>query len=310
MSELLHSVESVVIILLLTATGYFCTAIGWFNREAKNFISKFLMMLAVPFMCIYGLKSHLSRELVHQAGLMLLIPFLCVSICLLLSWIAGRMLKLPPKTLGVFIMMCGISNTLFIGYPMCMELFGEKSIPYVMVYYMVSAIFTQGVGLPLIRFSGEGEHLSSRVFLKLLRTPPFIGIVIGIILVCFDIPVPGLIMSYGKYMNQMVTPLALLVTGEIIYTIGLDRLRLNRTIALVLLFRFLLAPVLCYLLCLGFHVSGLAMRVFLVQAAMPIVTQTTVAASEYGADEEIAAETAAISTLASFLVIPVLMAVT
>ncbi len=40
---------------------------------------------------------------------------------------------------------------------------------------------------------------------------------------------------------------------------------------------------------------------------MPVMTQTVVAASQYGADEHLAAEGAAVSTLASFLVIPALM---
>ena len=40
---------------------------------------------------------------------------------------------------------------------------------------------------------------------------------------------------------------------------------------------------------------------------MPVVTQTVVAAAEYGADEQLAAQGAAISTLACFVVTPVLM---
>ena len=45
----------------------------------------------------------------------------------------------------------------------------------------------------------------------------------------------------------------------------------------------------------------------LVETAMTVVTQTVVAAADYGADEEFAAQGAALSTLASFVVIPVLM---
>ena len=40
---------------------------------------------------------------------------------------------------------------------------------------------------------------------------------------------------------------------------------------------------------------------------MPVMTQTVVAAAEYGADEQLAAQGAAISTLACFVVTPVLM---
>ena len=308
MNELIHSVESVTIILLLTATGYFCAAKGWFNAESKTFISKFLMSVAVPFMCVYGLRSHLSQAMLGEAGVMLLIPLICISLCFLFSYAAGKLIRLPRRSFGVFMMLCGLSNTLFIGYPMCTEIFGE-AVPYVMTYYLISTSFTQAVGTTLVRWSGESDPFSARMLLRFFRSPPVLGIAVGIIVVVLDIPLPNLFMSYGKYMNQVVTPLALLVTGEIIYRIGLNNLRLDRNIAIVLFFRFLLAPLLCVGLCRAFGVSGLPRSVFVVQAAMPIVTQTVVAAAEYGADESMAAQSAAITTLASFIVIPILVAI-
>ena len=72
-------------------------------------------------------------------------------------------------------------------------------------------------------------------------------------------------------------------------------------------FRFLLAPALSVALCRAFGVTGLAHDVLIVETAMPVVTQTVVAAAEYGADEEFAAQGAALSTIACFVVIPVLM---
>lgn len=307
MSELIHSIEAVMIILLLTATGYFCAAAGWLNKQAKAFLSKFLMTLAVPFMCIYGLRTHLSRELLDRAGVMLLIPLLCISACFAVSFAVGKLLKLPRRSLGVFMMLCGLSNTLFIGYPMCVELFGDDAIPYVMIYYMVSTTFTQAVGTSLVRWSGESVPFSAKMLLRFLKAPPVLGILLGIAIVAFDIPLPSLLMSYGKYMNQVVTPLGLLITGEIIHEIGLKNLRVNVNTAIVLAFRFLFAPALCYALCAAFGVAGLPRGVFVIQAAMPVVTLTVVAASEYGADEELAAQSAAVTTIGSFVAIPLLM---
>ena len=62
-----------------------------------------------------------------------------------------------------------------------------------------------------------------------------------------------------------------------------------------------------FALCEVFGVAGLGRSVLIVETAMPVVTQTVVAAAEYGADEEFAAQGAALSTIACFVVIPVLM---
>ena len=309
METFLHSVASVAIILLLTATGYFCAAKGWMGREAKAFISKFVMRIAIPAMCIYGLTNNLTHEMVVESWRMLLVPFICLTLLFLLSFFVGKLLRLPRKQLGVFMMMSSLSNSVFVGYAMCSELFGDACTPHVMLYYLVSTSFTQLVGLTLIRWSGEsGERVPlGKSLRKFITTPTVLGVFIGFALVLGDVQLPSLVTSYLRYMNNMVSPLALLLTGQIIYEIGLKNLRLDRVQGVMMLFRFLLSPALCALLCMVFGVSGLGRSVFMVESAMPVVTQTVVASAEYGADEQLAAQGAALSTLACFVVIPVLM---
>ena len=307
MEAFLHAVSSVTIILLLTATGYFCAAKGWMGPQAKAFLGKFTLSVAVPCMCIYGLLNNLSKELLVQSGSFLLVPLLSTVILILLSLLIGRLLKLPRKKLGVFIMMCSVSNAIFVGLPMCTELFGESCTPYVMLYYLVNTSFVQLVGLSLVRWAGEGGGFDRRMVKKFLTTPAVIGVLVSFVLVFTGIQLPPLLMSYCKYMNNLVTPLALLLTGYIIHDIGLKNVRLDRDLGISMIFRFLLAPALSVALCRAFGVTGLAHDVLIVETAMPVVTQTVVAAAEYGADEEFAAQGAALSTIACFVVIPVLM---
>ena len=307
MESFLHAVASVTIILLLTATGYFCAAMGWMSPQAKRFISKFTMSVAIPCMCVYGLTNNLTHELLAGSLGFLLVPLLSTVGAFLLSLLVGRLLKLPRKRLGVFMMMCSVSNAIFIGLPMCTELFGEACTPYVMLYYLVNTSFVQLVGLSLVRWSGEGGGFDKRMIKKFLTPPAVIGVLVSFVLVFTGIRLPSLVMSYCKYMNNLVTPLALLLTGYIIYEIGLKNLKLDRDLAIMLLFRFLLVPGVSFALCELFGVAGLGRSVLLVETAMPVVTQTVVAAADYGADEQFAAQGAALSTLACFVVIPVLM---
>ncbi len=307
MDTFLHAVASVTIILLLTATGYFCAAMGWMSPQAKRFISKFTMSVAIPCMCVYGLTNNLTHELLAGSLGFLLVPLLSTVGAFLLSLLVGRLLKLPRRKLGVFMMMCSVSNAIFIGLPMCTELFGETCTPYVMLYYLVNTSFVQLVGLSLVRWSGEGGGFDKRMIKKFLTTPAVIGVLVSFVLVFTGIRLPSLVMSYCKYMNNLVTPLALLLTGYIIYEIGLKNLKLDRDLAIMLLFRFLLVPGVSFALCELFGVAGLGRSVLLVETAMPVVTQTVVAAADYGADEQFAAQGAALSTLACFVVIPVLM---
>ena len=68
MEGFLHAVSSVTIILLLTATGYFCAERGWMGPQAKAFIGKFTLSVAIPCMSVYGLTNNLTRDLLVQSG--------------------------------------------------------------------------------------------------------------------------------------------------------------------------------------------------------------------------------------------------
>ncbi|MDY3282788.1 AEC family transporter [Dysosmobacter sp.] len=303
----LNSAASVAIILLLTATGYVCAVTKVMRPEGKKFISKLLTNVAIPAMCIHSLNTNLTREMVRESAALLLVPFVNEILCFLLSGLTAKLLRLPRKQFGVFMMMCSLSNCVFIGYAMCTELFGDAASPYVTMFYLVNTLFIQLVGIPLVRWSGTAEGDSGHMLRKVLCTPPVIGIITGIVLVALDIRLPHMVLSYCQYMKSLVSPLALLMTGFIIYEIGLKNLRVDRSMLLVMVFRFLLAPGVCFLMCAAFGIGGLGRSVFLVESAMPVVSMTVVVSTEYGADEQMAAQGAALTTIACFVVIPVLM---
>ena len=308
LASLMTSFRAVGVILILTACGYILSELGWIGPEVKRFLSRYLMRFAVPVMCIYSLRTNLTLELLKSSWVLLLIPTLTSAALYLLSLLIGRGLRLDKKQNSVFAIMCSVSNAMFIGYSMCMELFGEACVPYVMTYYLINTGFAQLVGVAGIRRAGEGGGGSLKdSVLSFFKTPSILGVLVGILLIVLDWTPPALVMSCAKYINNTVTPLALITAGNIIHEIGLKKLRLDRVLSLTMLFRFLIAPGITVLLCAFFGVTGLARSVLVVQAAMPVLTQAVVAASEYGGDERLAAQGVAISTLACFVVIPVLM---
>lgn len=307
METFLHSAQSVAIILLLTITGYFCAKKGWLGVEAKEFLSKFIMRIASPSLAIYGLSNNLSKELLFSAGKYLLAAFLCMVPTGFLAFLFGRWIHLSRKSLCIFILMCALSNTMFVGYAMCQELFGEVCVPYVMFFYLVNTVLLQAVCIPAVRWTATGERFSLRSFINVLKMPTVAGVFIGIAIVLFGIRVPPLINSYLRYMNNVVSPLALLLTGYIIWEVGLKNFKLTKALGGVLVFRFLVAPALLLIFCRMMDITGLPRSVFSVMSAMPAPTLSVVAATEYGGDEKLAAQAVALTTLVCFFVIPLLM---
>lgn len=312
MSGFFNAVSACLVLLLLMAVGYFMGVRGWMTAAEKKFLSRFIINIAVPANCIVGLLNNLDREGLVQAGPQVAAALLGVGATLLLSMGAAALLRLPRARWGVFAAMAGLSNTLFIGIPVCTQLFGEVCMPYVMLYYLGNTTFLQSAGILLVERSGDGGRQPGgpgRFLRDIFTKPPILGVLCAIVLLVLGVDLPGPVMRFAGYISNTVSPLALIYCGFIVYEVGLKNLRLLPGLPAMLVIRLVVAPVICWGFCLLFGVEGLARDVFLVESALPVVSQVTVMAGAYGADEEYAATGACLSILGCFVSLPILMLV-
>ena len=168
------------------------------------------------------------------------------------------------------------------------------------------------VGILLVEHSGTraGTRTTPLGFVRdLFSKPPIVAVLFTVLLLLLDLELPGPIMTCGSYISNSVSPLALIYCGFIVYELGLKNLRIMQGMPVMLVMRLAVAPAICWTFCHLFGVTGLARDVFLVESALPVVSQVTVLAGNYGADDKYAATGAVLSTLCSFLSIPVLMVI-
>ena len=312
METVLNAFSACFVLLLIMAVGYFMGYKGWMGPPEKVFLSKYIMSIAVPCLCIRGVVSNLDRRGLVEAAPMLLSVLLGILVNLLLAAAVLPLLKLPRKQRGVFLAMSFLSNTLFIGLPVCQQLFGDVCVPYVMLYYLVNTTLLQTVGVTLIAASGQGDgHRTTPAgFAKSFFTkPPVLAVLAAIAMVLLDIPLPATADRFMGYLANSVSPMALIYCGYVVYEIGLKNLRLMRGLPTMLVMRLAVAPAICLVFCHLFGIGGLARGVFTVEAALPVVSQTPVMAGAYGADDRYAAVGATLSTVGCVVTIPILMAV-
>lgn len=310
MAGFLNALSACLVLLMLMAVGYGMGVRGWMTAREKKFVSKYIINIAVPCNCVVGLLDNLDHDDLARAGLLVVSALLGVGVTLLISAGVAALLRLPRGRWGVFVAMAGLSNTLFIGIPVSTQLFGEACMPYVMLYYLANTSFLQSVGLLLIERSGDGGSRGGGVggFLRDLFTkPPILAVLASLLLLALGWELPTPVMRFAGYIGDSVSPLALIYCGFILYELGLRNLRLMPGLPAMLVIRLGLSPAVCWLFCLLFGVEGLARDVFVVESALPVVSQVTVMAGAYGADEEYAATGACLSVLACLVTIPVLM---
>ncbi|MGI5962337.1 MAG: AEC family transporter [Lawsonibacter sp.] len=306
-----HSVSAVLVLIILMLVGYFMSWRGWMGPDEKRFLGKFIFNIAIPCNCLSGVLDRLEREMLEEAVGLLALAAVLMAGTVLLSMAAATALHLPRNRWGVFVAMGGMSNCLFVGLPMGREIFGDICIPYIMVYYLVNALYIQTIGISVIQWSGTGIGTSKRgiwPFIKqLLSKPPVLTIFASVAMLLAGIRPPEVIMSVSGYISSSVAPLALIYIGYVVYELGLKNLRLERGLSTMLVIRLAIAPAMCLLLCSLMGVEGLARDVFAMESALPVISQAPVLAGNFGADDHYAAIGSCLSTLACFITMPVLM---
>lgn len=310
MAGFFNALSACFVVLLMMSLGYFMGVGGWMTAQEKKFVSKYVVNIAVPCNCIVGLLNNLDRGSLAQAGRMLAAGWLGVGISLLISAAAATLLRLPRERWGVFVAMSGLSNTIFIGIPVCTQLFGEACMPYLMLYYLTNTSLLQSAGVMLVERAGRagGSKTSPLGFLKdMLTKPPILGVIFSVLLLALDWRLPAPLMSFAGYVSSSVSPLALIYCGFIVYEVGLKNLHVQRGMPTMLILRLVVSGAVCWCMCTLMGMSGLPKNVFVVESALPVVSQVTVMAGAYGADEEYAAIGSCLSIFASFITIPVLM---
>ena len=171
-------------------------------------------------------------------------------------------------------------------------------------------MITQSLVVLLVERSGTTVPRKLRlwdVVRDIFTKPPILGVLTGVLLLVMDLRPPEQVMKFSQYIGDTVTPLALMYCGFIVYEVGLRNLRFLKGIPTMLVIRLVISPIICLGMCTLTGITGLARSVFIVESALPVVTQITVMAGAYGADEEYAATGACMSMLGCFFTIPVLM---
>ncbi len=308
---IVQALEGIFTIVFVVAVGYALAKKGWFDERSSALIAKLVTSVSLPLYMITSLTKNFTLEKLLVLAPDMLLPVGSMLLAMVVGHAAAKLLKVHRGRRGVFITNFFIANTMFIGLPVNLALFGDESIPSVMLYYMVNLIFFWTLGVHNIVADATGEHegLFSMAVLKKLWSPPLMGFAAAILLIVLNIQLPKFLMRGFQYMGNLTTPMSLIFIGIEISRISLREFKFERDILGGLFGRFIVCPLCVLALVPLIHVAPISVKVFTMQAAMPAMTQMAIVAKQYGTDSKYAAALSFITILFGLLVIPIYMTI-
>lgn len=308
MDIFLRSISGILVILGMILVGFIIGEKGWFDDKSRGLVAKLVTQVALPCYMLYTITQRFTAADLLKMLPALRFPALSMVILLGVATAVAKIFAVRQDRRGLFISMFFNSNTIFVGLPINQALFGDASIPYVLIYYMCNTTFFWTLGTYLIQRDGEGEaQFDLKTSLKKVFSPPLMGFLLGLVMVMLQIKLPAFLASDLQYLGNLTTPLSMIFIGLSVSHVGVKQLVLGKEQLLILLGRFLVAPLLMATIVYWVPLPSLMKQVFIIQSAMPVMTNAPVVARLYGADSDYAAVMVTETTLATMVVIPILM---
>ncbi|MHB1393899.1 MAG: AEC family transporter [Clostridia bacterium] len=309
MDIVLNALQSVLSIVVMIGLGYYLTRKGLFDEGVSKLFTNIVVNVSLPALMVSNLLTVFDREKLYSAGKGIIIPFASMFICYAAAMVLVRLINVKPERKGIFQAMFFASNTIYMGMPVNLALFGEKSTPYVLFYYAANTTLFWTLGIYGI--SKDKKGCEDRIFcmntLKRIFAPPLLGFLAGLAMIILGIQLPSFIMESCKYIGNLTTPLSLLFIGITFSTISIKDIKLDKDMTALLFGRFIFSPLVVYALTLVIPIPSLMTKVFIIQSAMPVITQSAITARAYDVDYRYATVMVTVTTILSILFIPVYM---
>lgn len=265
----------------------------------------------VTFLALPATTLRTLHEL--QLSIGLLYPVAAIWIVFLVAALGigslGAIRKWSYAKTGCLILVAGLGNTSFVGFPLLESLLGTSSLSTaVLVDQAGSFLILSTLGIIIASFYSGQKNTSERksILTRIVTFPPFIATVVSIVL--RPVPFPVELLQVLDKLGALLIPLALLSVG---FQLRWDHatIRSNRSsVAIGLTYKLLLAPLMIFLfLQTTVGVRSLASYVTILEAGMGPMITAAIIATDYGLDAELAGAMLSIGIPLSIVTVPILL---
>jgi len=283
---------------LLVLLGVGLRFFGVFNKEFATSLTRFVFLVTFP--CLIFRSLH-GSNLTPELWVIPPIAYLLISLCFVGSfYLSKRFLSLSPQTAISFAMGGALGNTAFIGYPFVMALLGEKALPPAIFFDQMGnflSTYTVGVAFCLYIRSNKFSFFNWKEILKL---PPFIAFLIAHI--TNQLPSPSFLEEIINLLADATVPLTMVAIG-----ISLSASHLSAYLKPLLtatVIKLLILPLSFWLVVQLLPLAPLYQKVIVLQGATPTLMTSYTLASVYQMDTDFSSSVIFVTTLVSFLTLP------
>ena len=257
--------ENFVLVLIYILIGTQLRRFPQFPAETGQVLNQYVLIVALPALILQKMPL---LEFSSQLWLPAVLPWVLLLMVMGLVLLAGRIWQWHRNLIAALLVVLPLGNTSFLGYPMIEAFYGERALPYAIIYDQIGsfiALATYSTILAAWYNPQAHRPTASQICIKVLTFPAFIAMLVGFAV--RDWPYPA-------FLQLLLDSLAVTLVPVIMIAVGFQfRLRLEKGESQPLVFalavKLLLMPALALAMLWGFGPEPLLLQVSVLQAGMP-----------------------------------------
>lgn len=267
------------------------------NVQTLSRISIYLFSPALIFTNI--LNTDMSTA---ELSTIVVAAIVCCTLMAALGALIARIARFERKLASSFVLAAFVMNSVNFGFPFLEFAYGAPGLEPAVVFSVGQAMTAYLIGTFV---ASRGSGTIKTAVRNTLTIPMPYAFAIALALNASNLTMPEPIMQASRVLSQGIVPVALVILG---LQLGGAQLRGRwRPILLATATRFGVGAAVAFGVAALFSLQELTRQVFILEASMPAGILSGVLSAEFGSDAEFAAATILVTTLASALVLPILL---
>lgn len=292
--------SQVCILMILIAVGFVAAKAKIMTAEGTKCCTDIALIIVTPCVIIKSLIREYSAEIMKSLAKAFVLTFIVQVLLILLSTLllhSKDKQKERVLRFGSIFANCG-----FMSLPLQQVILGADGTLYGSAYIIMFNLVVWSYGVFLI--SGDKRYIQPK---KLFINPGIIGLLIGIIIFIFSVPVPDIVYTSLDYLSAIYTPLPMLIIG---YHLAQSNV-LNAFRDIRCIFSVFLSLIVYPLAALGLlyliGVRGTLLVSIIISVSAPVAAITTMFSSKFGGDTELSVDMVSLSTVLSLGTMPLVI---
>jgi len=297
---------SLIIIVFL---GYLLKheKIGFLKPEDVSYLNIIVVNITLPCLIFVNLISSATPSLFGELTILPIVALIAGTICAIIAYIILTVLKVDKKSKWSFLVAVTFGQSAFLGFPLVLGTYGQDQLVRAIFFDISSYIMFTALSVVLLMVFGEGLKKSIK---KIITLPILWGIIFGIVFAIKGIQIGDILFNTLNFLGQATIPLSMLILG---LSLDFTSLIKNYKISSIMAFlKIIIFPTICAIFILLLHATGynfLNYHISVIEAIVPCGLLTLVLSINYNLNSKITSDTVFLSTLISFITIPIMLVI-